>query len=585
MVDRMKVFGLLVLLSAHATAGGPANDAWIDRVMIPPASLAAGFSQSVTDVASATVSGTDPIIPCKNGDPAQRGNTLWYGLDLTGEPGTVRYLNIDAAGYDSTIAIFTGNEASGFRAVVGGCNDDGGSAFAAQLNGFRLEGGSAYSIMIARPSQNTNAATLSFTIADAPRFEATRFTDDGNGSCNGGCTLREAISLANATRAAVLLGAGTYTLSLGAANGENGNFSGDLDVLNGMGIHGAGAGVTNVRGIQPGGNRERVFDVEPGNVAQKGITVAFTGLTITDGSSVGPGGGINANGATNVAEHLALDRVRIAANASTVNTGGGVFSAGPTVIANSTIEQNTASSDGGGVALNGTVITRSDVLNSAIVGNTSNSDFAGGGGGIRAQGNLFVYNSTIEGNQARHSGGGILSTTTNGRVTLLNVTLSGNRADSNGNGGASGGGLRAEGLVGVLRNTVFSGNLIGSGTTVNDCAMSGSTAAAPGTSLLGNHLETPAVSTSCPVADPSNVAGSPAQLGALALNGGTTANRLPLPGSPVIDSGFEADCLGTDQRGRVRPQDGDGNTLAVCDKGAVELSPADIDPVFKDGFE
>jgi hypothetical protein len=48
-----------------------------------------------------------------------------------------------------------------------------------------------------------------------------------------------------------------------------------------------------------------------------------------------------------------------------------------------------------------------------------------------------------------------------------------------------------------------------------------------------------------------------------------------LKGSPAIDTGFDANCLLADQRGAVRPQDGDGNGVAVCDVGAYEAVPGD----------
>ncbi len=53
-------------------------------------------------------------------------------------------------------------------------------------------------------------------------------------------------------------------------------------------------------------------------------------------------------------------------------------------------------------------------------------------------------------------------------------------------------------------------------------------------------------------------------LGALALNGGTTLNHLPNPSSPVRNAGNNSTCQTTDQRGVARPIGG------RCDMGAVE---------------
>lgn len=61
--------------------------------------------------------------------------------------------------------------------------------------------------------------------------------------------------------------------------------------------------------------------------------------------------------------------------------------------------------------------------------------------------------------------------------------------------------------------------------------------------------------------------------------------RMPVvaygPTSPVIDRANAAECLATDAQGSVRPQDGNGDGVAVCDIGAYEL----VDAVFRSGFE
>ena len=71
-------------------------------------------------------------------------------------------------------------------------------------------------------------------------------------------------------------------------------------------------------------------------------------------------------------------------------------------------------------------------------------------------------------------------------------------------------------------------------------------------------------------------------LGPLTDNGGLTPTHLPLPGSPVIDNGFDDTCADFDQPGLARPIDGDGEQGARCDIGAVE---AINDLIFKNGFD
>src|SRR5262249_42871347 len=69
-------------------------------------------------------------------------------------------------------------------------------------------------------------------------------------------------------------------------------------------------------------------------------------------------------------------------------------------------------------------------------------------------------------------------------------------------------------------------------------------------------------------------------LGSLANNGGPTQTHLLPIGSPAIDAGPPGGCvdafgapLTTDQRGRTRPSDGNGDGSTICDIGAVERTP------------
>ena len=55
-----------------------------------------------------------------------------------------------------------------------------------------------------------------------------------------------------------------------------------------------------------------------------------------------------------------------------------------------------------------------------------------------------------------------------------------------------------------------------------------------------------------------------------------------LQGSLAIDHADLVSCPSTDQRGMMRPQDGDGDGWQVCDSGAVEMEEG---PFFVDGFE
>jgi len=79
---------------------------------------------------------------------------------------------------------------------------------------------------------------------------------------------------------------------------------------------------------------------------------------------------------------------------------------------------------------------------------------------------------------------------------------------------------------------------------------------------------------SCGFTAPGSIENGSAQLGPLADNGGPTATRLPLARSPLRDAAAAGPCEAFDQRGVVRPQDGDGDGSAACDIGAVEAPEA-----------
>jgi hypothetical protein len=57
----------------------------------------------------------------------------------------------------------------------------------------------------------------------------------------------------------------------------------------------------------------------------------------------------------------------------------------------------------------------------------------------------------------------------------------------------------------------------------------------------------------------------------LAFNGGPTPTHALLSGSPAVDAAATGSCPPTDQRGFVRPVDGDAVNGPACDIGAVEL--------------
>ena len=61
-----------------------------------------------------------------------------------------------------------------------------------------------------------------------------------------------------------------------------------------------------------------------------------------------------------------------------------------------------------------------------------------------------------------------------------------------------------------------------------------------------------------------------AKLGPLTINGGSTFTHALLESSPAIDAGSASASLVSDQRGTLRPQDGDNNDSVQIDIGAFE---------------
>src|SRR5262249_7043084 len=142
-------------------------------------------------------------------------------------------------------------------------------------------------------------------------------------------------------------------------------------------------------------------------------------------------------------------------------------------------------------------------------------------------------------------GGGIWSGGANATLTILNSTISGNSA------GASGGGIDSSGQslslthVTITNNTAatFAGGVSFAGAaTIGNSIVTGNTATnapndvSPGATLLGNNL----------------LAGDP-MLGPLNDNGGPTFTHMPKPGSPALDAGDNTVAINagltTDQRG------------------------------------
>jgi CSLREA domain-containing protein len=254
------------------------------------------------------------------------------------------------------------------------------------------------------------------------------------------------------------------------------------------------------------------------------------------------------------------------------NMGSGVLDVeASATISGLTLRNGLESSIGGGLyAYSDTPITV--VVRDAQI--TANR--AGHGGGVFVDGSADVTleRASISGNTGTTSGGAIEISTDagvaagGGSLTLRNVTVSDN----------------VSGLYGVLNDgtltleqvTFVGDTLEGTGTTtvtgsILDAGASG-TVCTVAVISGGHNLEH---GTSCGFAMTGDVDGVDPQLGPLQNNGGGTLTRALPATSPAVDAGGATCGVSEDQRGRLRPLDGDGVGGAACDVGAYELDPAD----------
>jgi CSLREA domain-containing protein len=328
----------------------------------------------------------------------------------------------------------------------------------------------------------------------------TRLTDDGTGSCDPtSCTLRDAIKVANASLdpdITILLPAGTLTLSKGGTDDDN-NTAGDLDIARAVTIRGKGASATTVQQTVAD---QRVLDVQ-------GVDLTLQDLAVAGGQGNGFGGGIKSSGNG----QLSLERVAVHDNFVTFEEavfahGGGVYK------------------DGGSLLVSDSAIFDNGTVNTTLFG-----------GGIYLEtASADIENTTITGNQAKSSGGGLHSSNANA-VTLAFDTITGNTAPG-------GGGIDDPAHY-RIRSSIIAGNSGG-----NCDAAAQDQGGNVGDAACGFNLPSDAI-----VTDPL-----------LGPFGGTPIPvEEPQLGSPAIDRAVGG-CPATDARGVTRPQG------AGCDSGAAE---------------
>ena len=349
------------------------------------------------------------------------------------------------------------------------------------------------------------------------------------------CTLREAITAAENNAdyhecSATGYGSDTITFSVSGIIPLSSSLPAISDNL-GLTIDGTGQNVTI-----SGEDAVRVF-----YVSDVGASLTLKNLSVIKGDAKetdlgGHGGGVYSIGA------LTVEACNFSSNNAEWN-GGAIYCnfTGDFFITDSTFSSNGAIHSGGAIWANALEVT-----SSTFISNTANY----GGAIIHSSQTVTVTNSTFSGNFATNAGGCIYNTS-GWLVEVINSTFSGNSA-------AGGGCIQnASGAI-YLKNTIVANSVAGgncSGAISND----------------GNNIED---GTTCGWGtDSGSKSNTPPQLGALGDYGGPTRTFELLAGSPAIDGvtwNAPNGCPGTDQRGIIRPFDGDGDGAPYCDIGAYE---------------
>jgi len=295
--------------------------------------------------------------------------------------------------------------------------------------------------------------------------------------------------------------------------------------------------------VAPGGAGGAIYnDGANGNTGK----IILRGNTFTNNTATNQGGAFfnqlyNSNSTT--IENNTFSGNKVTGTGSQ-GFGGAIFVVGGTTTAptysggidntlftvrNTTFSNNISFNQGGGLWTGNNI--RADIINSTFYGNKAASpDGIGGLGGaiMRTSGKMNLTNVTVANNFAGFIGGGIVGG--NSEVTLRNTIIANNNAANGGN------------TWNIKQNC-------------SDEMING-----------GNNIQFPAKNPN-DASDKNCAAGirivNP-MLGELANNGGATPTVPLLTGSPAINTGNNATCMMSDQRGVARPQG------SACDIGAFE---------------
>ncbi|WP_020405612.1 CSLREA domain-containing protein [Hahella ganghwensis] len=286
---------------------------------------------------------------------------------------------------------------------------------------------------------NLSSAILLSAIATtglAQTFHVTKMDDTFDGTCDGDCSLREAIQHANQTpgQDTIYLGPETYLLSIPqdvktdeVFYDENNNETDDFDITDDVVIVGRSMDDTIVKGT----TRGRVFHVVSGKVR-------FKNLTITGGNSPFNGGGLLNSGETELyRSKLQLNKLSEPDYANEFPKGGGIANDGTLRIYYSRIVENgivnpEKSGQGGGVYNSGRLIVRDSVFKENTVAGGGYEEVTGGalanGGVADIRRSLFYQNQTLS--TGFEAYGTAISNEPKGQLRIVSSTISENQGEN-----------------------------------------------------------------------------------------------------------------------------------------------------------
>lgn len=309
------------------------------------------------------------------------------------------------------------------------------------------------------------------------------------------------------------------------------------------------------------------------------------------GGHGGGGGGIYNTGAVNIEESTI-------SNNTTGNSGdwleefgsggngGGIYNEGDLTVTTSTLQGNQTGSGftyyghgghGGGLYNSGTASLDKCTLDHNSTGGSIYKD-GGSGAGIYSNGTLSISNVTISKNvtgvggmTSEHSGaggdgGGIyINNDAGGTTEIHQSTIAYNDASVGWSLGVGGGIYSSLYSSTLMTQSILAYNTINAGP--NDCY-------AVLTSDSDYNLFSNYESGICPFVSPAigNLFNLDPMLGSLQMNGGLTETHRLMFNSPAIDSASTSCYSAEDQRGELRPFDGNRDGLAECDMGAYEFN-------------